>query len=105
MKYVRITDFLIEGAANYKGLDVDLFIPGSQHYDFENEVCVISTRQDNYEPHSDLQELSFDDYEIAKEIIVQNSPQTQEKNDIEKLREDLKNAIMELSMAIAMGGM
>lgn len=104
MRYFKVIDFLNDGVADYKGLDISQFIYGSQEYDTTNKVCVIATRQDEYTPHEDLQELALEEYEITRGIIQQSSPQAQEKTELENLRNDLNEAIMEMTMLIAMGG-
>lgn len=110
MKHLKIVDININSVVDYKSLDINQFISGSQVYDFTNGVCLVKTSEDNYTPHTDIIELTESEYNEQREIINSISPQVQEKNEIDELKaenEALKASQLEqdtLIMELILGG-
>ena len=110
MKKLKISKINSSNVIDYKTLDINQFIAGSQVYDLENGVCLVETTQDNYEPHADIFELTEEEYNAQADIINSMSPVSQEKNEIELLRaenEALKASQAsqdELIMSLMLGG-
>ncbi|MEB7771416.1 hypothetical protein [Kurthia gibsonii] len=110
MKYLKIININKTGMIDYKTLDIEQFVAGTQVYDLENGVCLVQTSQVNFEPHSDIMELTVDEYNTQADIINAMSPQVQEKNEIDELKaenEALKASQAsqdELIMSLMLGG-
>lgn len=110
MKYLKIININPTGMIDYKTLDIEQFVAGTQVYDLENGVCLVQTSQDNFEPHIDVTELTADEYNTQADIINTMSPVVQEKTEIEKLKaenEALKasqSSQDELIMSLVLGG-
>lgn len=110
MKYLKIININKTGMIDYKTLDINQFVAGTQVYDLENGVCLVQTPQVNFEPHSDIMELTVDEYNTQVDIINAMSPQVQEKNEIDELKaenEALKASQLEqdtLIMELILGG-
>ena len=69
MKAVKISNLVQpNGSVDYKGLNIDLNVPGTQVYDIEdgNNVAYLYTTQDVLPQHPDLIEISEAEYEAAK---------------------------------------
>lgn len=63
MKLLKISNWLTErGSADYKGLDIDLFVPGTQIYP-DHSVCYIGTDQDDIPQHADIEEITQEQYD------------------------------------------
>lgn len=110
MKYLKIININPKGVIDYKTLDINQFVAGTQVYDLEKGVCLVQTSQVNFEPHSDIMELTVDEYNTQVDIINAMSPQVQEKNEIDELKvenEALKASQLEqdtLIMELILGG-
>lgn len=67
MKYLRINNLLNKfGQSDYKGLDINQFVPGSQAYASDNLCCVLATNEDVKTIPADVIELQQSDYDIQK---------------------------------------
>lgn len=110
MKYLKIVNININSVVDYKTLDINQFVAGTQVYDLENGVCLVQTSQADFEPHIDVTELTADEYNTQADIINAMSPQVQEKNEIDELKaenEALKASQAsqdELIMSLMLGG-
>ncbi|WIL37531.1 hypothetical protein QN089_09195 [Kurthia sp. YJT4] len=110
MKYLKIININPKGMIDYKTLDINQFVAGTQVYDLENGVCLVKTSEDNYTPHADIIELTEAEYNEQRDIINSMSPQVQEKNEIDELKaenEALKASQLEqdtLIMELILGG-
>lgn len=102
MKTLKITNWLTpRGNADYKGLNIDLIVPGSQIY--LDGVCYIQTDEPDIPEHGDIEEVTQEEYKAA----ITNIPTPVDP--LEELRnenKELKQAIAEITMTIAamMGG-
>lgn len=104
MKYLKIISINQVSSVDYKTLDINQFVAGSQVYDFANGVCLVQTSEDNYTPHADIIELTESEYSEQRDIINSMSPQAQEKDKIAQLEEKVdlqEQALAELTMFIS----
>lgn len=100
MKYLKIININSTGMIDYKTLDIEQFVAGTQVYDLENGVCLVQTSQADFEPHIDVTELTEEEYIAQADIINSMSPQVQEKNEIELL----KQTVADLTEIVLNGG-
>lgn len=100
MKYLKIININPTGMIDYKTLDIEQFVAGTQVYDLENGVCLVQTSQADFEPHIDVTELTEEEYIAQADIINSMSPQVQEKNEIELL----KQTVADLTEIVLNGG-
>lgn len=100
MKNLKILNINTTSIVDYKNLDISKFIPDSQVYDFENGVCLVKTSEDTYTPHTDIIELTEAEYIEQRDIINAMSPQVQEKNEIDQL----KQTVADLTEIVLNGG-
>lgn len=90
MKYLKIVNFIEpNGDADYKGLDIQQFVAGSQFYDFDNKVCIIITATDDIPNHEEIITLDESQYNDIKTAIEASSASTQEKSELEQLKEQV----------------
>lgn len=115
MQYYQITNFLKDGVAQYKGLALTSFVPGSQHIDWDNDMCIIASYDETPIAHDDVTVLTEMQYEEMKEVLLAqaeaNRPPSPE-DEIATLKQQLADtekrmdeAIVELTLAMTMGGM
>ena len=70
MFFYLVTNLKTYGAIDYKGLNIDKFIAGSQVYnDADNEFAVAST-EDFKVVHADVTKLSESDYTTYRETFL-----------------------------------
>lgn len=73
MKFYNIKNILPQpfgsGQIDYKGLDIDKFIPGSQVYAHDVTECVIATSEDYNGENPDVIELTQEEYEAKVEEL------------------------------------
>lgn len=100
MKYLKIININPKGVIDYKTLDINQFVAGTQVYNLENGVCLVQTSQVDFEPHIDVTELTADEYKTQADIINAMSPQVQEKNEIDQL----KQTVADLTEIVLNGG-
>lgn len=60
--YLKIINLLVYGNPDYKGLDINKFISGSQVYDLKNGICFLKTDELNIPQNVDVTVLSEADY-------------------------------------------
>ena len=70
---VKIEDWLPGGIGNadYKGLDTDLFVPGSQLYFMDH--CYIKTTEDLGTSYKDVKVVTDEEYQAAYEELNNQS--------------------------------
>lgn len=79
MKFYHILNLIGRfGDISYKGLDIEQFVKGSQIYTFDCKECVIATKEEGFVGNVDVTELTEDEYEEIKEIILSSYPKPQE---------------------------
>ena len=64
MRYFKIVNLLNQfGQPDYKGLDINNFVPGGQVYSPDNTTCIVATTDDTASStSSDVTELTEADY-------------------------------------------
>lgn len=94
MKYVKIDNLISKtnGICDYKGLDIDLFIAGSQVYD--NDTAFIGTIEEDIPQHEDLQILSKNEYDTFVNEI-RNRPQPLSEIDLLNEKIAQQDAVIE----------
>lgn len=92
MKILKIKNIANNnGSVDYKGLNIESFIGGSQIYEHDLTFCCVFTSDDDIIFNDDIEEITKEQYEIyAKEIKEYNeinAPITTEKrvSDLETL--------------------
>ncbi|MCY6957970.1 hypothetical protein [Clostridium brassicae] len=84
------------GEYDYKGLNIDLFVAGSQIYfdkNIDNAYCYVKTMEDNISKYEDITEVSEEEYNKAK----------QNKDDERKQQEQQKQSVEGRLSAIEIG--
>lgn len=102
-KYVKLEGFQTEsGNVNYKGLDINLFVAGSQVYDFEEDIFLVITDEEDIEMF-DAQELKAEEYndmkrEIQKRKETNHKSYEEEVTELKQLQAEQDEAIMLLML-------
>lgn len=97
--FIKVIGFIGDnGHSDYKGLNIDNFVAGSQVYDFDNKVCIIETNEDYTGSNPDLQVLTKEEYIEIREIMAMNSPAGQEKSEVEKLKEEINQLNQQMTV-------
>ena len=105
MKFLRISNPISKfGQYDYKGLDINQFIPGSQVYKADNTVVLVVTNHDGYIPHDDLSELIESEYDqLRAELEAENAAPVKTQTDqIIQLQSDLKSAQDAINMLLGL---
>lgn len=95
LKINKLTDLF--GRIDYKGLDIDKFICGSQLYAEKLEYCYVATTEEFTNLHEDItivDEVEYSNFKKSLEEIMAK------KTEIEQLKEQnimLENAILDLA--------
>lgn len=100
MQYLRINNlFNSFNQPDYKGLDIDLFISGSQVYDLEpsSNYCIIATNEENIISHSDIQIISESEYLQEKQNIIAKQKVT---DPIQQLKQQVDEQAIALAALI-----
>jgi len=87
------------GKADYKGLDIQKFVPGSQNYKMDNSFCVLETNEEDIISHLDIEVINKEKYvtltdEINKEISKYTSDDDMRMNDIEDALSDIIGGVV-----------
>ena len=81
MHYYQISKLVqSNGTADYKGLDISLFIAGSQVYDFSNNLCLVQSNEEK--SGTDITVLTEAEYLAAKDTILA----TRQPTELEQLQ-------------------
>jgi len=103
MKFYLIKNLLDTfGNADYKGLNIEQFVRGSQVCSYDLTECVIATYEDFQGQHEDLIELTEDEYKAEVKRIKSEyppSPEEQEK-ELQTRLQEAEQAVLELSTII-----
>lgn len=67
--FIKITNLITDNNVDYKSLNIDKIITGSQVYDFTNSIAYVEYNE-SYSPHSDLVEITQSDYDNAKIALL-----------------------------------
>ncbi|MCW3793511.1 hypothetical protein OM416_18105 [Paenibacillus sp. LS1] len=99
MVYLKIVNIVSNnGVIDYKGLNIDLFVPGSQVYPLSGNYCLLGTTQEVVVGfHEDVIVLTAEDYESLKNEFITSQPVLM---DYEKEIRQLKDENLELQMAL-----
>lgn len=107
MKFIKISNLQdMFNQVDYKGLDLNKFIAGSQVYMPDLSQCLIATAEVDIPSHSDILELTENEYHFERQVIIEiiNSlpkPKTLEEANAEI--ETLKMMVAELGLQIGGG--
>lgn len=83
MKFYKINNLTdLFGQPNYRGLDIERFIPGSQAYTSDLGTCVIATKQVDFGGHADVSELTQEQYLTEKQAIFDAYPKPKNLEEI-----------------------
>ena len=84
MKILRIENYIKQdGSCDYKGLNINQFIGGTQIY-LNDEICYVKTDQDDFENHPEIMEVTDEMYqnEYSKLKTADNSPSIQRQMEL-----------------------
>lgn len=68
--YLKINNIYNNGKIDYKGLNIDLFVPHSQEYALDKNLCVLETTENIDIANSDVTILSETDYSTQKQQFL-----------------------------------
>lgn len=101
--FIKINNLLtVDGNADYKGLDIQKIVPGSQLYPVGENYCMVEYDGEVLE-HQDILKVSKSEHDALKVSMQSNQP----KSEMDLLKEEnqaLNNAVVEL-YEIVLGGM
>lgn len=77
--FIKITNLITDNNADYKSLNVDKIISGSQVYDFTNHIAYVEYNE-TFTPHNDLIEITQTEYDnVKKALLVQEGLTLEER--------------------------
>lgn len=95
MKFVKINNlFGLNGQADYKGMNLNNIIAGTQSYSHDDNSCVLGYSGE-VSAHPDLTEVTEQEYRLVKQEFESKRP----KSELEILKEEqalMKQALDEL---------
>jgi hypothetical protein len=95
MKLLKISNIVKQsGEIDYKGLNIDLFVGGKQLYPHDLGFCVVETTQSNIPLHSDILEITSEEYEVIKSDIKANTPKDPMQLRLETLEATIDDIIL-----------
>jgi len=102
IKFYHINNLLdIFGRPDYKGLNLDVFVPGSQVLSHDFRECIIATTEDFQGYHEDLTELTEEQYIAERERIKSEYPtSTDTIQELQNRLQEAEQAVLELSILI-----
>lgn len=103
--FIKINNFIQEnGMADYKTLDTNSIIMGSQIYPFNENVAYVEYNEP-FVPHDDLMEVRKEEIDsVQKSLKIDQGPTIEERLAAQEQRiRDQEQAIMELTAIIAGG--
>ncbi|WP_088187534.1 hypothetical protein [Desulfosporosinus sp. FKA] len=94
MKYLKIVNLTNQfGQCDYKGLDIEQFVPGSQAYSTDRSYCLVTTNENITTLPIDVTELQEADYTTQRQSIISqqqaNDPIKQLQSQNTQLQSDL----------------
>lgn len=101
LKIINLFDMF--GQPDYKGLDINLFVPGSQVYDLKAGICYVKTSEQSVPQNADITVLSEADY-IAGTNVIKEAIQTSEQT-MEQKVQDLQSQNAQMLFALVNGGL
>lgn len=85
--YIKITNLAnAQGQCDYKGLNINQFIAGSQVYDLANNIALIKTSENVTIVNADITILTEADYNTQKQQIETAQKTNQPKSEVEELK-------------------
>jgi len=103
MTYIKINNlFQPDGMCDYKGLDIDKIVAGTQLYPNDENACYFQFNG-SVVSHKDVKVISLTDYQTAYEKMVDSSSQPQEPTETEILNDyivdvDYRLTLVELGL-------
>ena len=98
--YIQVNNMNFNGIIDYKGLDISMFIPSTQLYDFEENVFLVNTRE-NVQTTTDIQIITEEAYLEYKEMLEERRRREEEDDpSVEDRLNDVELAILELAGVI-----
>lgn len=70
MRYFKINKLINNNKCDYRGLDINQFIPGSQQYAKDNSCCVLATNENIATLPTDVMELQETDYNSQRAQLL-----------------------------------
>lgn len=90
------------GQIDYKGLDINQFVPGSQVYAYDVTECVIATSEDYNGENPDVIELTQEEYELKAEELRATHPEPEPEVDPKAFQAQID--ALTIAMAALLGG-
>lgn len=105
MQGLKILNLLPEGGGtcDYKGLNIDMFLPGSQIYPPSERVCYVITNQENIPDNKDIIVITTDKYEEARQKYVVNPERLPTLEEQQKQIDSLQTTVLGIMEQIAGG--
>ncbi|WP_268623899.1 hypothetical protein [Paenibacillus alvei] len=106
MQGLKISNIYSEygGDLDYKGLDVEQFVPGSQIYPANEGICYVITNEEEVPEHSDIVMITTDEYEAARDKYVVNPVRPPSPDAMQQQIDALQASVLGLMEQIAAGG-
>lgn len=96
MQGLKISNLLPEGGGtcDYKGLNIEMFVPGSQIYPNDEQACYVITNEEDIPKHDDIVLISTAEYEAAREMYIINPVRQPSPEDLQKQIDAMQLALM-----------
>ena len=94
MKFLKIRN-IGNGVIDYKGLDINQFLPGFQVYPSGVDYCLVATNEDDFTEHTDVQEITQAEYEQERDEVLASMPKPINPEDLQNQLNDANATIAE----------
>jgi hypothetical protein len=96
--YLKVLNISNNGLIDYKGLDIDSFIPNSQVYTHDFDECILKTQEGELLINNSIIELTEEEYIILKQEILSSYPTPQPTAEEQVLQLKAENENLKQSM-------
>jgi hypothetical protein len=95
MLFIKINNLTNQfGQCDYKGLDISQFVPGSQVYTKSFSNCAVATTQEDIPAHTDLTEMTEDEYTTYRQVRLDEISQEQQSLEQQLAQAQVDNQIL-----------
>lgn len=98
MRVLKIHNIGSNGVIDYKGLNIEMFVPGSALYPYDltvSDFCYVKTTEENIPNHPDILDVDQEEYDSFRLELIATRP----KDPMEIMQEKIEELEQKLQVA------